>query len=224
MATAVEYSMTPDVAPAPVAAQLTAVVPAAASALELVRRLDWRFLLPDPSLGDVVHCGLKPGMLLDALRLFAGRVGPLRERSVLGPSCDLGVAINPSAVKLARMADLVRAGGGLYIEAERERWTLSSARAGARPLRTASAYLHECRRLGLVDVTLYWTWPNRENCLELIPCNPGAIRCALKRRSRSLVNRLACLLIGQCARWGIWEGIVPSFCVVALKPAARAPE
>ena len=221
MATVVTYSMLHDVAPASIVEQAVAAAPTAASPLELVRRLDWRFLLPDPALGDVVHCGLKQGMLLDALRLTATRVGPLRERSLRGGACDVGVAINPSATKLSRMADLVRPGGALYIEADRERWTLSSARAGARPLRTASDYLRECRRLGLVDATVYWSWPDHDNCLELIPCSVEAIRCTLKRRARSMKMRLVCGLIGQCARWGIWEGIVPSFAVVALKPQTR---
>src|SRR5262245_35723918 len=82
--------------------------------LQASRRVDWRFLLPDPNLGRVAYLGPARGALLESLRLFSVSLA-LGEAA--GAQYDVVVAHNPSLDGLRHAAELVRPGGFLYLEA-----------------------------------------------------------------------------------------------------------
>jgi hypothetical protein len=52
------------------------------AALGVVRRIDWRFLLPDPTLSQVAHIGPAQTTLLESLRLFSESL------TVIGMPCE----------------------------------------------------------------------------------------------------------------------------------------
>src|SRR5215216_5694129 len=74
--------------------------------LQASRRLDWRFLLPDPSLRQVAYSGPGRGALLDSLRLFSESLTLLDPAVADGAQAqyDLMVASAPAYPALARAA------------------------------------------------------------------------------------------------------------------------
>jgi len=134
-------------------------------ALTLSRRLDWRFLLPDPRLGRVGFLGPAAGDLLPALQAFSESVERLPDEGIghHDPSLDLMVVVDPNATTLERAARRLRPGGFLYAEA---RSTLGARMLAARsPARLAA----EARRCGFVDVTTHWHWPSFATGTRLVP-------------------------------------------------------
>ena len=59
--------------------------------LQASRRVDWRFLLPDPNLGRVAYLGPRRGALLDSLLLASVYVELLGERQA-----SLGLVASPA--------------------------------------------------------------------------------------------------------------------------------
>src|SRR5262245_45109298 len=85
--------------------------------LQASRRVDWRFLLPDPNLGQVAYLGPAHGALPESLRLFSTTLVLGEAAGAAGARYDLVVIHNPTLDGLRRAAALVRRGGYLYIEA-----------------------------------------------------------------------------------------------------------
>src|SRR5262245_31091445 len=82
--------------------------------LQASRRVDWRFLLPDPNLRQVAYLGPAHGALLESLRLFSASLALSEAASA---QYDVVVAHNPPLDTLRRAAGLIRPGGFLYVEA-----------------------------------------------------------------------------------------------------------
>src|ERR1044071_531014 len=59
--------------------------------LQASRRVDWRFLLPDPNLGRVAYFGPARGALLESLRLFSAALALGEAASSGGAQHDLVV-------------------------------------------------------------------------------------------------------------------------------------
>src|SRR5689334_10550189 len=117
----------------------------------LLRRVDWRFLLPESRVGRAV-CYAN-GDLLRGLRLIAREV-------IAGGSqvedCDLAAAIEPD-VSLLRVAwGALRPGGTCYVE-----WSVGRGR-----LQAAQARL---RAAGFDDSRAYLPWPSRARPYVWIP-------------------------------------------------------
>jgi hypothetical protein len=178
--------------------------------LQVARRLDWRYLLPDPGLGRLALIGRPDGALLEALQLFSEKltVIPSSAQPVqsLPANCDVAVLCSsePGAVALASSA--LRIGGYLYWELGAAPWRLS--------LRRCHAAL---RKHGFEEIKVYWCRPGFEDCLEMIPCEPPALAFALSRRfggtSRWLFQTAVRLLAGIA----IPAGAVSCRSVVARK-------
>jgi hypothetical protein len=109
----------------------------------MLRRVDWRFLLPVSRAPRVAS--FTDGPLGRALDL----VGEERvdARRCAG-SADLAVVVDPSPGTLRAAAGCLRAGGALYGE-----WY--SPRAGGAP-----GVRRELERAGFTDVECYWPWPS----------------------------------------------------------------
>jgi len=200
-----------------------------ATRFEAARRLDWRFLLPEPNLGSVLYYGPAHAPLVEALRAFSRQVtlfDPAHQRGPLTAHFDLIVARTPNFEALQNIFQLLRPGGNLYIEAIRA-WGFRrrsspsghTVRKSGRVLRSARNYAAACRELGFAEVVPHWHWPDLENCLEIVPLeDSAAIDCALARRNRSWTAQVRRALVEQLVRRGLWAHFAPAFSVVASRP------
>jgi hypothetical protein len=184
--------------------------------LQASRRVDWRFLLPDPNLGHVAFLGPARGSLVESLRLFSTALAAndaARQEALY----DVVVAATPTHAQLRRAAGLLRPGAHLYVEA-RGPFKLARLLRRGQP-RFAADYVAAVQRLGLVEALAHWHWPNFENCAEITPLGQrDALLLALARR-RSGTGAQLKSLAGRALLWsGLFERLVPCFSVVAHKP------
>jgi hypothetical protein len=152
--------------------------------LQASRRVDWRFLLPQPDLGRTAYVGLPDERLLDALGQCAAELTSLATPASARPVAaaqslyDLVVLVDPEPGDLAVAAGLLRPDGWLY--AEQPRSFRTRVVGAARFPRVATRGLEA---LGFVDVQAHWHWPDFASCEEMVPlCDAGAIRHMLARR------------------------------------------
>jgi len=156
--------------------------------LQASRRLDWRFLLPDPELGRVAYVGPARGALLESLRLFAGSLdlwetpasdaATWRNGEQSYESYDVVVAHMPDGAALKWAVTLAGVGGCLYVEGQNPaaaggKRLAKRIRGFARQARPES--LGQCvrmvRELGMGDVAAYWIWPDLDNCTKIMPAD-----------------------------------------------------
>lgn len=138
----------------------------------LLRRVDWRFLLPRPRPRQAV-C-FSGGLLERAVGLISERLVDAGERS--RGKCDLVAAVNPDRSTLLRARDLLHPGGSFYSEWYPSAWVT---------IRGVRKRLSEA---GFDEASLYWAWPppSRGSPLFWVPLgNPGALRFFLANRPRS---------------------------------------
>ncbi len=170
-----------------------------------VRRLDWRFLLPDPSLEEVGYLGPEGG-LLEGLRLLGHprRLG----RDEPEPSAHSLVVVCGARPDLELACSRLRPGGFLYLECDRR----DPHRPGLLPGPGPGAICRKLRRLGLEGPRAHLHWPDFEACRSILPLRPPApLRFALRER---LASRWLARLVGY-APAGAW---VRCFSVVARRP------
>jgi hypothetical protein len=193
--------------------------------LQASRRLDWRFLLPDPRLRQVAYSGPGRGALLDSLRLFSESLVSLdASLDSAQAQYDLVVVSAPAYPALERAAAAVRPGCFLYVEVHRPfRLLRRRARgtvAGAPQLRDAADYVAVIERQGFGEVAAYWHWPNFENCAEIVPLDDrAAILLAFARRRSGAAARLKSAFGRGLVRSGLLAWAVPCFSVVGRKHA-----
>lgn len=190
-------------------AEKSVLVPTVAEAppdvLNRIRRLDWRFLLPDPSLGRVVYLGAAESGLLAALQasgvpvtVLAGD-GDDHERA----SFDTAVVARPTPHDLAAAAELLRPGGWLYAEL---RGSPGAARRIADPL----------RRLGFAAAQRHWHWPDFERCTRILPLDDvGALTYGLVKGQ----GGARAVLLRGLIRSGVLPWLARSVSVVAERSA-----
>lgn len=182
--------------------------------LQASRRLDWRFLLPDPALRSVGYSGPARGALLDSLRLFSESLAML-DSGDAAAQYDLVVARTPKPAALARAAAAVRPGGFLYVEVRQ------SLRPGGPRPRSPADYVAVIARHGFEDVTAHWHWPNFEACAEIVALDQrNALLLALARRRAGSGARLKSAFGSALVRSGLMARVVPCFSVVGRRRAA----
>jgi hypothetical protein len=190
--------------------------------LQASRRLDWRFLLPEPELGRVACVGVDDPTLAESLRLFGSEATVLeagRPWEELAPH-DVVVLRNPAQAELAAALPLLRPGGWMYVEVDG---------AGARRLpeswRTARGYAAALRRLGLVEVQGHLHWPDFHSCGVIVPLGDAlAVRLALARRRQNGSARLVARLAPLLAACNLLAVVAPSASVLAQRPASSGEE
>jgi hypothetical protein len=186
----------------------SASIPAEAERNRLLRRADWRFLLPNPHPArSVCFAG---GVLRRSVGLISGVACAPQDAAAAG--CDLAVLVNPSATMLRRAWDILRPGGTCYVE----QYNLLRGRAAL------------CQRLeqgGFADIACYWPWPapNIAPAQFWFPLGaPGALRFFLAQRAapRGWLARLGRRL--RQSAWLIAIGLDRGLpiCAVARKPGA----
>jgi hypothetical protein len=119
----------------------------------LVRRVDWRFLLPAPRVKRAI-C-FAHGDLRASLALVADQVvGP---RDAMAVDCDLAVAVDPDARTLEAALAVLRPGGWCYVE-----WTKPGSGSW---LRLTSRLLHA----GFERPKSYLLWRSMTRVLAWVP-------------------------------------------------------
>ena len=215
------------------AAPPDAAAPSRDRSLQAVRRLDWRFLLPEPELGRVVYLGAGEDRLLAALREFSASLAVVPDTNdaaghgLPDESFDVAVLQAPSPRALARAAALVRPGGYLYCEPARPAaWdgSLLGRRRGAdaerlRGLPHARLLLREG---GFLDLEAHWHYPDFVRCGWIVPVDRAAAAGFLLARAGSRrLTALAVTMGGWIWRADLVARLVPCASFVARKDGAQ---
>jgi hypothetical protein len=129
------------------------------------RRVDWRFLLPDPALRRVAIVGEAGPDLRRALELFSEEAGSRPE----APELVVAAAAGPRELRAA--AELVPPGGRLYAELRG-------------PLARPGRALTLLRELGLGEAIAHWHLPSFDRAQEIVPlAHDEVVGHALERHS-----------------------------------------
>ena len=172
-----------------------------------LRRVDWRFLIDDGSLGSVVTTA--SGDLWHALNLVAANVS---RPGAANTDFDVAVAVDPPSQDLTALWLELKAGGTLFAE-----WRT------ARPF-GQSTWLKRVAAAGFADVRSYWAWPpfHQDNPRVWLPLDaPHAVRHYLAQQSAELRSQAAMRLAWML----LWKlGWLAGICVLAKKsePSAGA--
>jgi hypothetical protein len=172
----------------------------------LLRRVDWRFLLPIPRVRRAV-C-FADGDLRDALALVTERIVPVEAAGA--SDCDLAVLVDPDGPALEAAAAALRPGGVCYVE-----WT----RFGSGSRRHLAARLHtagfECPRS-------YLAWRSPSRAMAWVPLESANATRYFQRQlhARSPGRQFPARLVRTCFTLGGRAGIVRPLCTLARKPGA----
>lgn len=173
----------------------------------LVRRLDWRFLLPDPRLRRVVYVGTRDDALMCALGLFS-------ESLQRFPDCGSGAMADLIVARAASRADLEDAitvlapHGSLY-------WELPRLR---NPLRSAAAWLTS---RGFTNVSMHWHWPGFDECRQIVSLSERSAVAALLRDHFAGVDHTLSMALSRplVAPRGLWR-LLPAISIAAARRGA----
>ena len=170
----------------------------------LLRRADWRYLLPSAEAGRVLCLGG------DELRAACAIVGTQVDDAIApGASYDLVVAENPDPTMLLAMKNALRPDGACYTE-----WTRPGWRGAVRVRHTlASAGFHAPRT--------YQPWPSPSRCRAWVPTEGAGARhywSSALRSTRVRRERLRALVGALRARWSAPARVS----AVAVAPSADA--
>ncbi|MCX6044534.1 MAG: hypothetical protein NT075_05425 [Chloroflexi bacterium] len=189
--------------------------------LQASRRIDWRFLLPDPRLGRVAYRGPAKGSLVSALQQFSTTLTlfPLAGPNVAGPSGQPGfervVLHSPNVADLDRAAAVLMPGGYLYWEIDRTKKLVG--------LHHFRHYVSALARRGFTDIHVHWHRPNFEGCLELIPLDqPSALNYVFARVAGTRSGQLQMAVGRILLKTTLLARLVPCFSLVACKGPASA--
>jgi len=199
--------------------------------LQLIRRLDWRFLLPDPVLRHVAFLGDDDPELTQGLRRTSRALSLLdlhwRFPEGQEPRFDTVVLRSARLQDADRAARLVHPGGCLYWEIEPSRLALGNAGLRERLFphpadRQAPTSLVRLRshlgQLGFTHVQFHWHRPSFRGAVEIIPLeDEGILRFVLDGRGARFPGRVKRLGARWLLQLGLLRGLVPSLSVIACK-------
>lgn len=170
----------------------------------LLRRVDWRFLLPRPVV-DHVLC-LAGGDLRDACHFIAAHV----DDAVVDGTApyDAVVAHEPDDQTLAVAFDRLGPGGAIYAE-----WHSPTDSDAVRSRLMAA---------GFIDVRLYWPWPAPPNAEVWVPLDAPAAFDAYLTADRHVYSgwrhRLGTRARRMLANWQLESGRAAPLCAVGRTP------
>lgn len=194
--------------------------------LQASRRVDWRFLLPNPDLGDVAYIGPSDELHIKALNAFSKSVVVFTQppsTSEQTPKFDVVVVCAPTMPRLVSAGQLLRPGGFLYIETYGLSWLI---RRGWRfllhshlerfKINTPRRYMATLSAHGLIPTGTFWHWPDFENCTRIVPLdNLSGFELGINNPTNGLLNHWRSNLLGWALRNGIVAFSVPCVSYVA---------
>jgi Phosphotransferase enzyme family len=174
--------------------------------LALVRRADWRFLLPQTRPARVAVLGAADDELLRALRETMGDVTLLASAADGSGTYDLVVVSGGDA--LAGADTLVAPGGALYWETPRE-LPLAAARAAF-------------AGTGLADIRAHWHYPDFASCREIVPLDDDAVLGhVLRGGSHGVKGELRRVAARGLCRFGHLEMVARHRSLLAIRPGGH---
>lgn len=157
----------------------------------LVRRLDWRFLLPEPRLESVVFAGPAQSGLLAALHHAGESVVRAEASGSVSPEeesqCPVAVVQGAERERVETAHPHLARGGWLYWET---RWSGARPAVGAsrgatlRQARTSEDVRVVLRSLGYERIALHWHYPDFETCRWMVPLDDPAAGAWFLSRDR----------------------------------------
>jgi hypothetical protein len=176
----------------------------------LLRRADWRFLLPVAAPWKSI-C-FADGPLAEATAAVSDLCASACEPGESPHDCDLAVALDPTARTLSRAFAALRPGGACYVE-----W------AGA--WRGPAGVRRRLEAAGFQEVACYAPRPGPDRGAEVwVPLDSdGAVRHFLSRKSR---RRAGVPRLLQHLRWVLWQSssrlrFAFPLCTVARRPLSQ---
>lgn len=176
--------------------------------LQRSRRLDWRFLLPNPDLGRVVYFGPASGDLWDALGYFAQAVVDGQSLPTGADELfDTAVLERQPIETLARARVRLKPGGVLYAELQR--------RVGREIPWQVRRFTSAAERAGFRQIETFWHWPDFTACTKIIPLDDPSGVCNVVATNR---HGATAWLVQQAARAGFSVGLTGWFvsCISVL--------
>lgn len=173
------------------------MTPRGSDALALSRRIDWRWLLPDEHLGEVLVAGADAPELVEALGQVTRGVTVEGQRPVVppGPSPHLLVLHAPTRRQARRAVERLDDDGVVYVELP------AGVTAGASGALTPRSAVRLLRTAGFDPPVLHLHWPSFEACQEIVPlADPRSVELFLRRRRTWLV---APPPVARAVRWGM---------------------
>lgn len=177
----------------------------------VLRRVDWRFLLPNEHPKRAICFGNSP--LNQAISQIAVAV---EQDGATDSTFDLAVATNPSRTVLEHAWFMLQPGGVCYIE-----WTRPVA-GGMRGAR------RRLEAVGFTNAAFYWAWPPPQHApaqFWLPLGSPAALDYFLSHRPRSKSILSAMIRTAQRVIWRAAHrsGLVMPLFAVAHKPLGTVP-
>jgi aminoglycoside phosphotransferase len=194
--------------------------------LQLVRRLDWRFLLPAATLGRVAIAGRDLGELARALGASATSVTDLGRAAaagtLVGEAGFDGIVLRGAPLAHApAVRGLLRPGGWVYWEFEawpaplpRRRAAWSGVHSPARARRLLAA-------AGFEAVMLHWHRPSFARCMDIVPLGERVLIDAVLGRASERRSKRAAAALAQVLQSAGWlERVLPAWSAIAYAPGA----
>jgi len=179
--------------------------------LQRSRRVDWRFLLPDPRLGRVIYVGPPDDPLREALADFAESVTD--SETLAGESADrfdAAVLRTPPLAALARAHSLLVPGGTLYVELQR--------RVGREAPWLLRRYAAAAERAGFEQIEIFLNWPDFTRTTKIMPLDSGTGLGSMLVNNRQ--GPLAWLVFSAArlgVRLGVAEWFAPCLSLIARR-------
>ena len=195
---------------------------------ELLRRIDWRFLLPEPGLYSVGYIGSGKDSLWAALQRVSRSLAmiPRSAETLLpdpeGTLFDVVVVQSHSFSDLEQGITLLKPNGWLYWEINRRQPESGGRTADSNSvhrMRKPKELIKALQRRGFCEAELYWHRPDFNTCKELVSLRNGApLGFLVGQFAETGVPRL----VSRVARGLVLQGFFPSvfrcLSVVARKP------
>ena len=174
--------------------------------LQLSRRLDWRFLLPDPTLRRVVYRGAEQDELARALQRFseAFSTEPMQ-------GCDLVVLRGPSTGQFVQ-AITAHGVSAFYVELERFRW-LERLRQWAAP-----GNLMRAARSHGFSACAYWHYPDFATANRILPLDDPTPLLNVLAKDSGAKARLKQIGLTTLFTSGLLARALPCISVIGYRP------
>jgi hypothetical protein len=209
--------------------------------LHLSRRLDWRFLLPNPTLEQVAYFGPARSTLLSSLTQLATKVSIFSVSAAMSvsasqphPQYQVVVVCDPTPQQLKAAVAFVQPGGSLYVEAQGLLWPQkwlhprSFVALMQQPrLWQPADYCDALKGWAMREAEAFWFWPDFESCTKIVPlAEPVVLPYVFGTSSRPRGAKAR--VKAAYKRWLVHSGwltlTLPSFAVVATKGAGDPKE
>lgn len=200
---------------------------------QISRRIDWRFLLPNPKLERVVCIGEESRELLNALQHFSESLTIISSATpgVTGKLFNLAVVHSLKAPAIAEACRLLEPGGYLYWEINRfckpgfSGQAVTPGKDGRKSSRKifsrfshVRAYANYLKELEFTDIEIHWHRPGFRNRKEIIPLeSPETLHYVFSRGQGGAAGKLKSLAGKALNALGLLPYLVSSFSLVARK-------